>query len=112
MRTAAFFIGTRRSVVGFIGQLVFFGGVAILRFVIGGMVCSGVWWIFLCIAPESISEGVVLSTVLFLFRCFIVLFWLLSVWFNGEFGDVFLFEDFVERGLVKAASSLTAFWIF
>ena len=73
------------------------------------MICSGVWWSCLCIATEGISESVVLSTVLFLFRCFIVLFWLLILLFNGEFGNVFLTEEFVERRLAKVAGSLTAF---
>lgn len=70
------------------------------------------WNFLLCIAMEGISEDVVLSTVLSLFRSFIVLFWLLIIFFNGDFGDVFLTEGFVERGLVNATGSLTAFWIF
>ena len=70
------------------------------------------WNFLLCIAMEGISEDVVLSTVLSLFRSFIVLFWLLIILFNGDFGDVFLTEGFVERGLVNATGSLTAFWIF
>ena len=76
------------------------------------MKCSSVSWIVLCITTGFISEGVVLSTVLFLFRWFIVLFLLLILLFNEEFGDVFLAEEFVGREMGKGAGSLTAFWIF
>lgn len=76
------------------------------------MKCSSVSWIVLCITTRVISEGVVLSTVLFIFRLFVVLFLLLIVLFNGVFGDVFLAGEFVGRELGKAAGSLTAFWIF
>ena len=52
-------------------------------------------------------ESVVLFTVLCLV-CFCVgFFWLLIVLFSGEYGDVFLTEEFVERGLDKDLVNLT-----